>query len=93
MVGLNPDQTIASRKGDGGSEKVTSTLKFARRVLESKGQIAESDLAEARATGLTGAEITEVIFNVALHVLTNYFNVAADVDIDFPKVSYSEVAR
>jgi uncharacterized peroxidase-related enzyme len=92
MVGLNPEQTIASRKGDGGSAKVTSTLKFARRVLESKGQIAEADLADARAAGLSDAELTEVIFNVALNVLTNYFNVATDVDIDFPKASYSEVA-
>jgi AhpD family alkylhydroperoxidase len=53
MVGLNPEQTIASRKGDGGSMKVTSTLKFARRVVESKGQIAEADLADARG-GLVG---------------------------------------
>ena len=61
-------------------------------MLDSKGHIAESDLADARTAGLSDAEITEVIFNVGLNVLTNYFNIATDVDIDFPKVSYSEVA-
>ncbi len=28
----------------------------------------------------------------ALNVFTNYFDVATDVDIDFPKVSFAEVA-
>jgi hypothetical protein len=37
-------------------------------------------------------EIAEIIAHVALNVFTNYFNIAAGVDIDFPKVSHSEVA-
>jgi hypothetical protein len=28
---------------------------------------------------------------VALNVFTNYFNIATDVDIDFPKVSFLEL--
>jgi len=40
----------------------------------------------ARAAGLSDSEIAEVVGNVALNVLTNYFNKAADVDIDFPLV-------
>jgi hypothetical protein len=36
--------------------------------------------------------VAQIIANVALNVFTNYFNIATDVDIDFPKVSYSEVA-
>jgi alkylhydroperoxidase family enzyme len=92
MVGLNHDQIIASREGQGGSEKVTAALAFAKRLLESKGQISESDLKAVRAAGFSDGEIAEVIAHVALNVFTNYFNIAADVAIDFPKVSYSEVA-
>jgi hypothetical protein len=33
-----------------------------------------------------------VLAHVALNVLTNYFNVATDVEIDFPKVFYTEIA-
>jgi uncharacterized peroxidase-related enzyme len=92
MVGLNHEQIVASRKGQGGSEKATAALTFAKRVLESKGQISESDIQSARAAGLSEGEIAEVIAHVALNVFTNYFNIATEVDIDFPKVSHSEIA-
>ncbi len=39
-----------------------------------------------RAAGLTDAEITEVIANVALNVFTNYFNLVAKTELDFPQV-------
>jgi hypothetical protein len=33
---------------------------------------------------VTNVEIAEVVGHVALNVLTNYFNVLADVEIDWP---------
>ena len=45
-----------------------------------------------RNAGFSDGEIAEIIAHVALNVFTNYFNIAADVDIDFPKVSHAEVA-
>jgi alkylhydroperoxidase family enzyme len=61
-------------------------------VLDTKGRISEADLATARSVGLSEGEIAEIIAHVALNVFTNYFNVATDVDIDFPKVSYADIA-
>lgn len=46
----------------------------------------------ASVRGFFDGEIAEIIAHVALNVFTNYFNIAADVDIDFPKVSHTEVA-
>jgi uncharacterized peroxidase-related enzyme len=89
MVGLNHDEIVASRVGNGTSPK---TLAFAKRVLDTKGEISEADLATARSAGFSEGEIAEIIAHVALNVFTNYFNVATDVDIDFPKVSYTEIA-
>jgi uncharacterized peroxidase-related enzyme len=92
MVGLSHAQVVASREGKGESDKTTAALTFAKRVLDSKGQVAQSELDAVRAAGFSDGEIAEIIAHVALNVFTNYFNIAADVDIDFPKVSYSEVA-
>jgi uncharacterized peroxidase-related enzyme len=92
MVGLNHDQIVAARKGDGSSEKTTAALIFAKRVLDTRGQVGESDLAAVRVAGFSDGEIAEIIAHVALNVLTNYFNVATEVPIDFPNVSYTEVA-
>ena len=49
-----------------------------------RGGVTQAQLDAARAAGLDDAEIAEVVGNVALNVLTNYFSKAADVDIDFP---------
>jgi uncharacterized peroxidase-related enzyme len=92
MVGLNHDEIVASRKGSGTSPKTTAALTFAKCVLDTKGEISEADLATALSAGLSEGELAEIIAHVALNVFTNYFNVAADVDIDFPKVSYAEIA-
>ena len=89
MVGLNPQQISASRDGKADSPRTTATLTFSRRVLETRGSIDSSDLAAVREAGLTDGEIAEIIAHVALNVFTNYFNKAADVDIDFPKVSFA----
>ena len=92
MAGLSHAQILASREGDGSSPRTTAALTFAKRVLDTKGQIGEADLAAVRSAGFSEGEIAEIIAHVALNVFTNYFNIATDVDIDFPKVSYSEAA-
>jgi len=40
----------------------------------------------AKAADVTDGEIVEVVANVALNVYTNYLNVLADTEIDFPVV-------
>jgi uncharacterized peroxidase-related enzyme len=92
MVGLNHDQVVNSREAKGQDDKTTAALTFAKRVLDTKGQITASDLNVVRAAGFSDGEIAEIIAHVALNVFTNYFNIATDVEIDFPKVSYSEIA-
>ena len=91
MVGLNREQIVASREAISETPKSSAALTFAKRVLETKGQVSESDFAAVRAAGFSDGEIAEIIAHVALNVFTNYFNVAAEIEIDFPKVSFAEV--
>lgn len=92
MVGLKAEELVASRQGNGNTPKATAALAFAKAVLSTKGQIREDEIAAVRAAGFSDGEIAEIIAHVALNVFTNYFNIAAGVDIDFPKVSHSVVA-
>jgi uncharacterized peroxidase-related enzyme len=91
MVGLTHDQIVASREGHGDSDKVTAALSFAKRVLDAKGEISAADLAAVRAAGFSDGEIAEILAHVALNVFTNYFNIATEVEIDFPRVTYSKL--
>jgi alkylhydroperoxidase family enzyme len=86
------EEIIASRQGNGNNPKTTAALTLAKQVLDAKGQITEAELAVVREAGFSDGEIAEIIAHVALNVFTNYFNIATDVEIDFPRVSHSEVA-
>jgi len=92
MVGLNHDEMVASLEGNGIGPKATAALAPAKRVLDTKGEISEAGFATARSADLSEGEIAEVIAHGALNVFTNYFNIATDVAIDFPKASYTEIA-
>jgi uncharacterized peroxidase-related enzyme len=92
MVGLNHEEILASRKGNGSNPKTTAALTFAKQILDAKGQVSEDNLSTLRNAGFSDGEIAEIIAHVALNVFTNYFNIATGVDIDFPKVSHAVVA-
>lgn len=92
MVGLNDHEITASRSGHGVDSKTTAALTFATRVLETKGHVTDVDVDAVREAGYSDGEIAEILAHVALNVFTNYFNTAAQVEIDFPKVSYAEAA-
>ena len=51
-----------------------------------------SSVEELRNQGLTDGEIAEIVAHVALNIFTNYFNIAFDVDVDFPRVALHQVA-
>ena len=43
-------------------------------------------MALVRAAGYRDGEIVEIVAHVALNLLTNYLNLVAQTDVDFPKV-------
>lgn len=86
-AGLTPEQTVAARRGQSGDVKSRAELILARQVLHSRGGVTDAQLAAARAAAVTDGEIVEVVAHVALTVLTNYFNILARTEVDFPPVS------
>ena len=86
-AGLSDDQLAASRDGRAANAKANAALQFALAVLQRRGGVSDEELARVRAVGFSDGEIAEIIAHVALNVLTNYFNRAADTEIDFPPVT------
>jgi uncharacterized peroxidase-related enzyme len=77
----------AARKGESADPRIAALLKLSNEIAENAGEVDESDLKAAREIGITDEEIGELVANLALNVLTNYFNVLARVDNDWPVVS------
>ncbi|MGJ4927204.1 carboxymuconolactone decarboxylase family protein [Bradyrhizobium sp. HKCCYLS2038] len=85
-AGLTPDGLRKARQGTADDATDAAIARFARRVLEAKGQVADADITAARSAGLDEGRLIEIIANVAINVLTNYTNNVAQTVIDFPKV-------
>jgi uncharacterized peroxidase-related enzyme len=87
MVGLSTDEVAKARQATARDPKTTALLKLARSIVVNRGDIPDTDLAAARAAGLTDGEIVEATANVALNIFTNYVNHVAQTVVDFPAVA------
>ena len=84
MVGLTADEIRDSRKGTSTDSKTEVLVRFAQKVLETKGRVSDADLQSVRDAGFDDGALAEVVGNVALNIFTNYFNHVAGIDVDFP---------
>lgn len=83
-AGLDAAEIATARVGTPTDPRTAGVLILARRLVQTHGHATASDIAQARAASINDAEILEVIAAVALNVFTNYLNLTADTDIDFP---------
>ena len=67
-------------------------MRFAIKVVETRGQVSDADVASIRVAGYSDAEVIEIVLHVALNTLTNYVNEVADTTIDFPAVKARNAA-
>lgn len=86
MVGLREDAILAARNGSSNDASADAALKFARTVIINRGEVSDADVKAVRDAGFSDGEIGEIVANVALNIFTNYFNLIAQTEIDFPKV-------
>jgi uncharacterized peroxidase-related enzyme len=85
-VGLTGDEIAAARAGDSEDSKAAVAVKFARSLVDRKGEVDTEELLELRAAGYTDAAIVEIIMHVGMNFLTNILGKSSRVEIDFPAV-------
>lgn len=83
-AGLSVADIAAARAGTPSDPRTAGIVALARRLVETRGRATVADIAAAHTAAISDAEILEVIASVALNVFTNYLNLTADTDIDFP---------
>ncbi|MFJ3407378.1 carboxymuconolactone decarboxylase family protein [Promicromonospora sp. NPDC090134] len=74
----------AARRGESADPHIAALLRFSNAVAENAGDVSAATVGEARTAGVTDNEIGEVVANLALNTLTNYFNILAGVENDWP---------
>ena len=86
MAKLPADEIILARKGHASDPKRDVAIQFARKVIETRGKVADADVQAVRDAGYTDANIIEIVALVAMYSLTNFFNNVFDPEKDFPAV-------
>lgn len=92
LAKLDDAEMAANRDGRSADPRADAAVKFAVRVTQARGQVSDAELKAVRAAGYDDAQIIEIVQHVALNVWTNYINLVAQTDIDFPAVAARKVA-
>jgi uncharacterized peroxidase-related enzyme len=85
-AGLSQDEAEEARAASSPDAKTHAILELAKTLVLCRGRIGGAALDDVRGAGVTDAEVLEVIAQVAMNIFTNYLNIVADTDIDFPVV-------
>jgi uncharacterized peroxidase-related enzyme len=93
LAGLSELEVRDARRGIATSTRENAVVVLARQVLAERGRVSDETLRRVRQAGITDGEITEIVANVALRVFTNYLNLVAQTDIDFPVASALDTAN
>jgi uncharacterized peroxidase-related enzyme len=92
LAGLSDAEIAANRNGSSTDDRAAAAVRFAIKVVETRGQVTDADVAAIRVAGYSDAEVIEVVLHVALNTLTNYVNEVAETTIDFPAVQARDAA-
>lgn len=84
---LPAEELEAARDAQSANAHTQALLSLSDALVRGHGHVAPGTLEAARDAGISDAEIGEVVGNIALNVLTNYFNILAGVEIDWPVVT------
>jgi alkylhydroperoxidase family enzyme len=82
----------ANRSGASNDIKADAAVRFAAKVARNRGRVSDADIAAVKAAGNTEAQIVEILLHVTLNTWTNYVNIVAETEIDFPVVEARKAA-
>jgi uncharacterized peroxidase-related enzyme len=92
LVGIDTPSLTAARDGKNSNAKVDAALKFAQVLVNKRGFVNDAEVKAVKEAGYSDGEVGEIVAHVALNIFTNYLNITAQTEIDFPEVNAFEKA-
>lgn len=84
MVGLSEQEIADARQATSVDAKTEVALRFARKLVQERGSVDNTDIERLHQVGFDEQAIIEIVAHVALSTFTNYFNHVARTVVDFP---------
>lgn len=92
LAKLDDAEISANRNGASTDPKADAAVRFAVKVVRAQGHVSGDDVHAVRSAGYDDAQVIEIVLHVALNTWTNYINMVAETDIDFPIVTTRKAA-
>jgi AhpD family alkylhydroperoxidase len=84
--GMSADEIELARTGSSTDPRRAAVARFAQRVIETRGQVDDADIAAVRTVGYSDAEILAIVTVAVVVLLTNYLNNVNQTVVDIPAV-------
>jgi uncharacterized peroxidase-related enzyme len=84
--GMSTDDIELARTGSSTDPRRAAVARFAQRVIETRGQVDDADVAAVRTAGYSDAEILAIVTIAVVFLLTNYLNNVNQTVVDVPAV-------
>ena len=91
-AGASAEDMAAAQVGEASDPQAAAALRFALKLVNARGHIADADVQALRTAGFSDEQMVEIVAHVALNIFTNYVNVALQVPVDFPAVKLRRAA-
>ncbi|MCK5932342.1 MAG: carboxymuconolactone decarboxylase family protein [Fulvimarina manganoxydans] len=92
LAKLDADEIGLARLGRSADAKANVAVGFAAKLVRERGHVTEADIDTVREVGFSDAQIIEIVAVAAENVFTNFLNIAAETEIDFPVVESKKAA-
>ena len=86
-AGVPKAEAIAWLQGTSSEPSDQALARFVRAVLEQRGRIGDADLQGFALAGFDEGHVVEVMAVISANVFTNFINLAAQTEVDFPAVN------
>jgi alkylhydroperoxidase family enzyme len=81
---MSQEEIERAQRFESEDDQRAAALRFAREMVETRGQPSDEALDEVRNAGYTDAQIIEMVATIALATFTNYMNDFMGTDVDLP---------
>jgi len=92
LAKIDAAEIALNRKGSSSDAKASAAVAFAAKIAKERGNVSDADVRAVKAAGYTDAQIVEIVAVVAENFFTNFLNIVAQTEIDFPVVTAAEAA-
>jgi uncharacterized peroxidase-related enzyme len=92
LLKITPEDAALNRTGASTDAKSGAAVRFAARVVETRGKVSDDDIAAVKTAGYSEVQIVEIVALVTENVMTNFLNNVAQTEIDFPVLHTAQAA-